>query len=274
MVDLATCRSTGANLPRLSPKTLAEFTVPLPPIEEQRRIAEILDKADAIRRKRKEAIRLTESLLRSAFLDMFGDPVTNPKEWQVENLSKVVDPETVVTYGIVQAGPEFDGGVPYIRTGDIKNGQICIPGLRRTDPSIADRFKRSEVRTGDLVMSIRATVGTIAEVPPSLDGANLTQGTARIAPGPLVEKSYLKEFIRSNGCQHWIQGQVKGATFREITLKRLREMPVMLPPLSQQIEFDRIAKKIDLQKQHSQFHFNEAEQLFSSLLQRAFSGEL
>jgi len=79
MVDLANSRSTGANLPRLSPKVLETFKIPLPPLEEQRRIAAILDKADGVRRKRKEAIRLTEELLRSTFLEMFGDPVTNPK---------------------------------------------------------------------------------------------------------------------------------------------------------------------------------------------------
>jgi type I restriction enzyme S subunit len=67
-----------------------EIEIPLPPIDEQRRIADILDRADAIRRKRQEAMRLTEELLRSAFLEMFGDPVTNPKGWEVKPLQKVV----------------------------------------------------------------------------------------------------------------------------------------------------------------------------------------
>jgi type I restriction enzyme S subunit len=88
-IDLATVRSSGANLPRISPKTLGDFPIVFPPIAEQKRIAAILDKADAVRRKRREAIRLTEELLRSVFLDMFGDPVTNPKGWDVVDLKSI-----------------------------------------------------------------------------------------------------------------------------------------------------------------------------------------
>lgn len=82
IVALATTRSEGANLPRLSPRHLLEFPVPVPSILEQKRIAAILDKADAIRRKRQESLRLADEFLRSVFLDMFGDPVTNPRRWR------------------------------------------------------------------------------------------------------------------------------------------------------------------------------------------------
>ena len=137
---------------------------------------------------------------------------------------------TIVTYGIVQAGEETANGVPYIRTGDIVASEIAARQLRRTAPKIAAQYARSRVRTGDIVMSIRATVGTTAVVPPELDGANLTQGTARIAPSERVQGSYLLNLLRAPEVQHWIQRQVKGATFREITLARLRELPVRVPP--------------------------------------------
>ncbi len=265
---------TGSAQPKLNRKNLDRIPIPLPPLAEQRRIAAILDKADAIRRKRQQAIQYTEELLRAAFLDMFGDPVTNPKGWETEVLSEVVDPDTIVTYGIVQAGPEVENGVPYIRTGDIKDGRIIEENLLKTSPEIAQKYKRSEVHTGDLVMSIRATVGTVAEVPASLDGANLTQGTAKISPGPKVIGSYLFEFIRSNGCQDWLQRQVKGATFREITLKRLREMPVMVPPLRLQSEFDQVVQRIRDGNDKYIKADSESNGLFNSLLQRAFRGEL
>jgi type I restriction enzyme S subunit len=137
---------------------------------------------------------------------------------------------TIVTYGIVQAGEEYTGGIPYIRTGDIVGGEIAKSGLRHTDPTIAARFERSRVEAGHIVMSIRATVGTTAVVPPDLDGANLTQGTARISPGDSVDGLFLLSFLRTSGTQHWISLQIKGATFREITLTRLRELPVVVRP--------------------------------------------
>jgi type I restriction enzyme S subunit len=252
------------NLPCSPPRSLAE----------QRRIADILDKADAIRRKRKEAIALTEQLLRSAFLEMFGDPVTNPKGWPVKPLSEVVREGTIVTYGIVQAGPEVQGGIPYIRTGDIKDSRILTDRLLRTSVEIAARFQRSEVRAGDLVMSIRATVGTIAVVPPELDGANLTQGTARISPGREVTREYLFEHIRAPGMQRWLQERVKGATFKEITLAALRTAPIMVPPRAQQERFTSVARALQSSMRNQQLALEESVVLFNSLVARAFSGAL
>src|SRR5262249_16889516 len=82
VIEQAVLKSTGANLPRLSPRDLAAFEIPVLPMPEQCHIADTLDRADAIRRKRKEAVALTDELLRSLFLEFFGDPVTNPKGWK------------------------------------------------------------------------------------------------------------------------------------------------------------------------------------------------
>ena len=158
---------------------------------------------------------------------MFGDPVANPNVWDIRQLREVVREGTIVTYGIVQAGEEFPGCVPYIRTGDIVDGVIKQNGLRHTDPEIAAKFGRSRVEAGDIVISIRATVGTTALVPPELEGANLTQGTAKITAGKSIDRIYLLHFPRTAGTQNWISRHVKGATFREITLTRLRELPVL-----------------------------------------------
>ena len=90
IVELASARSTGVNLPRLSPKTLAEFQVPFPPLPEQTRIAGILERADRIRRKREQALTMTCELLRSVFLDMFGDPVLNTKNLPTIALGELI----------------------------------------------------------------------------------------------------------------------------------------------------------------------------------------
>lgn len=255
-------------------KFLKEIRIPFPPFEEQKRIAAILDAANELRTKRRESLAQLDTLLQSTFLDLFGDPVTNPKEWEEKLLSEVVRPGTIVTYGIVQAGDEFSGGVPYIRTGDIVDGEIVEDGLRHTNPAIASKFERSRVDTGDVVMSIRATVGTTAVVPPSLDGANLTQGTARIAPGPDALLPFLLHYLRSHGAQRWIQRQVKGATFKEITLGRLRELPVLLPPIGIQKKFGEIVAQIEERRLLERNQLDELDHLFASLQSRAFRGEL
>lgn len=234
----------------------------------------MLDKAEALRAKRRAALTKLDTLAQSIFLDIFGDPETNPKEWPAFELQDVVKTGTIVTYGIVQAGEEYADGIPYIRTGDIANGEIIESGLRRTDPKIAAKFARSRVETGDIVMSIRATVGTTAVVTRSIHGANLTQGTARIAPGTKTNSAYLNNFIQSKSTQTWIAQQVKGATFREITLSRLREMPVLLPPLPLQQAFARRIEAIEGLKERHRASLAKFDALFASLQHRAFRGEL
>lgn len=98
--------TTGATIPHVSKDKLLDLEIPLPPLDEQRRIAAILDKTDAIRRKRQESIRLTEEFIRSTFLEMFGDPVTNPKGWKVKPLENLVN----FTTGKLDSNAAIPGG--------------------------------------------------------------------------------------------------------------------------------------------------------------------
>ena len=249
----------------LNKTSLAEIRIPLPPLEEQRRIAAILDKAAWLCGHATVQLNKAYELLASIFVETVGDPLQNPHNWGSIPLAEAVQTGTDVTYGIVQAGEEFAGGVPYIRTGDIVNGEIVTSGLRHTDPAIASRFARSTVQTGEIVMSIRATVGTTAMVPASLNGANLTQGTARIAPGEQTDGLYLLQYLRMPSTQAWIQRQVKGATFREITLTRLRELPVLLPCMEVQEAFAAKARAAQLTIESSKAVIKRTQGLSLSL---------
>ncbi|HFH4233717.1 TPA: restriction endonuclease subunit S, partial [Pseudomonas aeruginosa] len=241
-------------------------------LPEQKRIAAILDKADAIRRKRQQAIQLADDFLRAVFLDMFGDPVTNPKGWETFALADVVRKDSIITYGIVQAGEHVDGGVPYIRTGDFKGGRLVRSGYACTSTDIASKFKRSEVAPGDIVYCIRASVGSADVVPEFLAGANLTQGTAKISPAHDMKAEFLVELLRSAGFRSWIDKNSKGATFKEITLARLREAPVFKPPMFEQEAFVRV-KEIVMERLVGKFQEADVP-LFESLSQKAFSGQL
>ncbi|WP_373532853.1 restriction endonuclease subunit S [Vampirovibrio sp.] len=267
-------RAAGATVKNLNIDLVRSVEIPLPPLAEQKRIAAILDQADALRKARRRAIERLNDLSQSIFYEMFGDPSHAKESWPILELKDVVKTRTIVTYGIVQAGEEFPGGVPYIRTGDIVNGEIRQLGLRHTDPELAAKFERSRVEAGDIVMSIRATVGTTAFIPENLNGANLTQGTARVAPGEKTNGTYLLYYLRSPSTQGWIERQVKGATFREITLSRLRELPVLVPPMKLQQSFGKKISLIENIKKNALANSDKMENLFSSLQQRAFRGEL
>lgn len=259
---------SGTGQPFIKPSDVKSHIVELPQLSEQRRVAGVLEQADRLRRTRRYALELSDSFLPAAFRQLFCDGY---KRFPVKSLDDVVQPDRGVTYGIVQAGPHIDGGIPYIRTGDIIDGEIRSEALLRTSREIADAYKRSEVKYGDLIVSIRATVGTIARLPRLLDGANLTQGTARIAPGKLLDRDFLVWQIRSASTQRWITQQVKGSTFLEITLGRLREMPVFVPPLALQQQFASLVSRHERLRAVQRESLRQAEHLFQSLLHRAFT---
>ena len=273
-IDTLRHKSIGGVIKYIKLENLTEPRIPLPPLPEQRRIAAILDQADALRAKRREALAQLDSLTQSIFIEMFGDPKKLFNEGVCVPLSEVVAQGKIVTYGIVQAGPHVENGIPYIRTGDIKSGKILEGQLARTSHEIASSYSRSAISAGDIVMSIRATVGTTALVPKSLDGANLTQGTARISPGESVCSEYLLNYLRNESVQAWIQSHVKGATFREITLGKLRELPVFVPARDLQVKFTTRVSAIGVLNERFHQSFDGLKNLFDALQHRAFRGEL
>ena len=136
-----------------------------------------------------------------------------------------------ITYGIVQAGPEVADGVPYIRVTDMTNGPLRLEGTLRTSPEIAARFKRSTVRNGEIVCALRGPAGLLKIVPPELDGANLTQGTARVSLTDDGLTGYVLRAFESPFVKRQVALQAKGSTFAELTLAVLRgiQIPVLKP---------------------------------------------
>ena len=266
--------SYGGAQKHISQGYVKNLEIPLPPLATQKRIAEILDAADGLRRKDQELLKKYDELAQAIFIDMFGDPVKNEKGWEILPISEVVHPERIITYGIVQAGEHIHDGVPYIKTGDIKDGEILTNQLQRTSKEIALSYRRSQLFKGDIVMSIRATVGTVALLPDILEGANLTQGTARISPSNLIDRTYLYYYLKNDFAQNWISSYAKGATFREITLSKLRELPVLLPPIQFQTIFRNKLKLLVDGKGKNKELIHSSSVLFDSLIQKAFKGEL
>ncbi|MER5336780.1 restriction endonuclease subunit S [Micromonospora sp. NPDC002717] len=163
-------------------------------------------------------------------------------------LKRFVSSRRPITYGIVQAGPDYPGGVPYIRPVDMSDsGGIVEPSrLLRTDPAIALAYRRSTVEERDLVVSIGPSFGKVMMVPPELAGANLTQGTARVAAAEGVEPRFLYWALQSQPArQHW-EAAVGGATFKALNLEPLSRSPIPLVPNEDQ---RRIADFLDVEIQ-------------------------
>jgi len=166
------------------------------------------------------------------------------QDWSILQLADVVKAEKPIVYGIVQAGPECPGGVPYIKSTDVR-GKIDPSSLSRTSREIADRYRRSVVRPGDIVFSLRGNIGELSIVPPDLVEANLTQGTARISVNDSALNEYVAFALREPSLQRKIARLGKGSTFQEISLEALRKIEIQLPPLPEQRKIAEILRTWD-----------------------------
>ena len=251
---------------------LLAVKIPLPPLEEQRRIAAILDKADAVRRKREEAIRLTEELLRSLFLDMFGDPVTNPMGWEVKKLEKVCSRVTVGYVGSM-ASEYIDEGIPWLRSLNIKRNQVVLNELKYVSNDFHKKLSKSSLSPRDVVTVRTGNAGVTTVIPKSLPESNCSDLIVMTCSSLLVP-SYLSETLNLLlGDRNGGMG-LTGAIQKHFNITRAKQLTIPLPPLHEQEKWEHLANKIVNLKYIHENNEENSHNLFNSLLQKAFRGEL
>lgn len=256
----------------LGKNDLLNVEIPLPPLDEQKRIAAILDKADAIRRKRQQAIQLADDFLRSVFLDMFGDPVTNPKGWPKNQLQEVCNKVIDCPHSTPKWTEE---GIIGLRTSNLTKGDWNWNDKKFvSEATYKDRSKRAELEENDIILSREGTVGIAALVPANIKmcmGQRLVQLKAN---KKLICPEFLLFFLLYELEPERISRVMAGSTSKHLNVKDLKSLEVFIPPLSQQEKFASIFrhKKIVETKFRSSTHQEELN--FKSLSQKAFAGEL
>ncbi|MDO8417565.1 MAG: restriction endonuclease subunit S [Agitococcus sp.] len=265
----------GAAQPNLSPKSLALMEIPLPPLSEQKRIAAILDKADSIRRKRQQAIKLADEFLRSVFLDMFGDPVTNPKGWDRKELGDYIAEGDRINYGIVQPGDEVENGVPIVRVGDFKSGKIDKSNLKRVSLDIDKKHLKSKL-VGDeiLIACVGATAGKVALADMSLSGFNTVRAVTRVRLNEKVNRHYFFRYLQSPFVQQYFQKQLRTVGQPTLNGTQIAQTPILIPDVKHQQKYLEVATKVDLWISSIEDQNNQLTTFIGSLTQKAFSGSL
>tara|TARA_R110001606_G_scaffold94275_1_gene209179 strand:+ start:3102 stop:4283 length:1182 start_codon:yes stop_codon:yes gene_type:complete len=274
---LANNSTSGVGVQNLNVKVVREFPINLPSLAQQKKIAAILDAADTYRQKTKALITKYDALTQSLFLDMFGDPVKNPKGF----IKSTVGNECLVKGGKrVPKGENLIKEItkhPYIKAQNIKNGFITKKNLEYLTDEIALKLKRYIVNEGDVCITVvGVNIGDIGIVPKSLHLANLTENANKllIKEKNKLESVYLANYMMSN----FVQGQISKRTMAvgvpKLALFRIQQIELLLPPLVLQNRFKDQLNLIETQKAQAEASLVHAENLFHSLLQRAFKGEL
>ncbi len=261
-------------------KFLKKTVIPLPPLAEQKRIAGILDAADSLRAKRREALAQLDTLLQSTFLDMFGDPVTNPMGWEVRQLPDLVTNEK----HSLKRGP-FGGAlkkeifVPdgfkvyeqkHVIYNDFDIGKYFID---EHDYTRLDAFK---VKPDDLLISCSGTIGRIAVVPHSATAGVMNQALLKIRlDESRMLNSYFVGLWTSQPFEQQVLGMTHGTGMKNMkSMKELKSIDFITPPTDLQRRYAAIVESVEQQKAQMRTHLAELDALFASLQSRAFNGEL
>ncbi len=266
--------AAGATVKNLNIELVKGVEVPVPPLPEQRRIAAILDQADALRAKRREALTQLDSLTQSIFIEMFGDPAKNPKGWPLVALSKLIREDDSINYGVVQPGDALDEGVPLVRVGDLVDGEFSGATLKRIDPEIESAYKRSRLRGDEVLVSCVGSVGVTVLATPAMKGFNIARDVARIPLAEAINRTFVASYLKTDAVQNYFKGELRTVAQPTLNIKQIAETKVYSPPLALQESFASRIQAVEALKTTHKTALSEADALCASLQHRAFAGQL
>lgn len=273
-----TVRSFGrqtTNISNLDFTRCLSLSVPLPSLDRQRWVSQVLDSVDALRAKRRTAITLLDDLTQSVFLDMFSDVSPGWITWPVHELRTMC---SVITKGTTptSVGLSFaTNGIPFLKVQNLQNGTIVFGKNDLYIDHLSHRtLKRSRVIPGDILISIAGTVGRSAIVPSLPGEMNCNQAVAIIRLLESSQRRYIREWLASCDAISQITSSSVTATISNLSLEQLGSLKLRMPSVELQEEFSRKLESIDSLKSSYQSSLAELDALFASLQRRAFCGEL
>jgi type I restriction enzyme, S subunit len=249
---------------------LGKLKIPLPPLAEQRRIAAILESADALRAKRRESLAQLNTLLQSTFLNMFGDPVTNPMGWEETCIGDITDMGSGSTPSR-RHEDYFDGSIPWVKSTEVNLGTIsdtseCVS----TSGVEAARLKLYPM--GSIVLALYGQGKTRGKCAKLGIDATINQACCSMVPKEPRSTEFLLGFLKQSYFR--LRGESRGGNQENLNMGIVRRFPIPFPPLDLQHRFASIVESVEQQKTSQRAHMDELDTLFASLQSRAFRGDL
>lgn len=255
----------------ISREFVNKVSIPLPPLSIQKQIAEILQQTDKARQKRKEANKLTDEFLQSTFIEMFGDPVKNPKGWEK---NKIID----VILNIENENPLSSPTkvYDYIDISSIDNLKKTIVEIKKICGSNAPSRARQLLKCNDVIVStVRPNLNAVALVKNNFSNPIASTGFCILRTNSnIVIPEYLFQITKQSFFIARLSKLAKGASYPAVTAGQITEIKIPTPHLLLQQQFAEIANKTEVLKEKQKQSAQELENLFRSLMQKAFKGEL
>lgn len=269
-LTFATNVVAGAKMPRMVMGEFWNYEIPLPPLAEQRQIASILDQADELRQKRQQAIEKLDQLLQATFIEMFGDPVSNPKGWVSSTLGEQCEVGTGSTPSR-QNADYFEGNIPWVKSTEVDWGTITY-----TSETISEDGKNSArlkmYPKGSIILALYGQGITRGKSALLGIEATLNQACAALIAKKSISNYFIFSFLRFS--YENLRNQARGGNQENLNLNIVKSFPIYLPPKELQEKWSKIALSIEDQKQKLYKQLDMQNQLFSALQNQAFSGTL
>ncbi|MDA5693433.1 restriction endonuclease subunit S [Acinetobacter baumannii] len=276
VAPLLKSKGKGATFLQVTKEDICSLEIALPPLAEQRRIASILDKADELRQKRQQAIKKLDQLLQATFIDMFGDPVSNPKGFAISKLSEQVNLIQIGPFGTQLHQEDYiENGIPLINPSHIKNGKI-IPNYKLTvGKTKYKELAQYHLQINDVLLGRRGEMGRCAVVTKKEVG--WLCGTGSLFLRPKINKInpfFLELLLSSDSIKRYLENVSQGQTMANLNKTIVGSIPLIIPSIELQNKFFLISEKIDKMKNELENAKNQINNLFESLQNKAFSGTL
>ena len=268
--DYLNSLGTGATFKEISKRVVEQIPISIPPREEQERIVAESDCLSGVIEKKREQLKQLNALAQSIFYQMFGDPITNEKGWEVKKLLDAVSIDCPISYGIVQPMDDVEGGIPIVRPIDLVDTFVRKDNLKRTSVDISNAYKRTILRGDEILMCVRGTTGVVSMASDELKGCNTTRGIVPLFFDS-INRWFVYYLIKQPSMQCLIAENTYGIALKQINIKELRLLPIITPPLSLQQEFADKIEAIEKQKELIKKSISETETLFNARMDYYFN---
>ena len=181
---------------------------------------------------------------------MFGDPIQNEKEWTSTTLLGALEKGRTVTYGIVKTGDDFPDGVPVFRPVDITGNHIPLRAeLKKTDPEISKKYKRTLLTGRELLITVRGSIGETFQTTEEFKGCNVGRNIVPVITDPQrIRQRFLQELFNQSSIKTWLKEITKGIALQGLNMSEFKDMPVIMPPIAMQDEYISFVNQVDKSK--------------------------
>ena len=274
-------RLKGIGVKNLHLKEIKDITIPIPSIEIQKRIVEVLDKAQYLIDKKKEQIELLDELVKSRFIEMFGDPFKNEKNWEISKIEKylniITDYHSNGSYETLRNNVTLLDSPSYalmVRTTDLENNNF-EENVKYIDEHAYNYLEKSKVFGGEIIINKIGSAGKVYLMPFLNRPVSLAMNQFLLRfDEDRVNHVYLYNLLLTSYMEREIQGKVRGAVTKTITKDAIKEIKIPIPPIELQNEFAEFVTQTDTIRSKMETSLSELEDNFNSLMQKAFKGEL